>query len=237
MLDDFRNAGAAPQSRRRFGSSLVLSFAVCGAGSFAGIHATRNVQALIDPPPEKPIVLPDSLRPHAEPITVEIHPPAPSANTRHKQPFREPKQVAPVDPPDAPEDLTDVTRDDSAEGSGDAIDVAPAPAPAPPVPPPPPAPIMKPRESGHNRYDRLQYPVGALRRGVEGQVSVRFDVREDGRVDNAVIEWGPPEFHDVVLRAAATWRFMPAMQNGVPVRYRGMVKHVVFRLADASDGR
>jgi len=93
--------------------------------------------------------------------------------------------------------------------------------------------VVKPVDSAGNHYDRLKYPPAAQRKGIEGTVIVMFDLTEQGTVSNAHIVSGPAELHETVLRAAESWRFTPAMQDGKPIRYKGMTKRVVFRLEDA----
>jgi protein TonB len=102
-----------------------------------------------------------------------------------------------------------------------------------PPPPPPPKPEKLTLPVPMSNTDKApNYPKSAQRKGIEGVVTVVFDVLENGTCANAKILNGPEEFHETVLRAVATWRYRPATRGGKPVRHR-MSKRVVFRLDDA----
>ena len=64
------------------------------------------------------------------------------------------------------------------------------------------------------------YPLGAKRRGIEGSVTVRFIVNEQGSVEKTtIIEAQPPDtFEEAVLRCVSGWRFQPGTVDGQPVR-------------------
>ncbi len=64
------------------------------------------------------------------------------------------------------------------------------------------------------------YPLGAKRRGIEGSVTVRFIVNEQGMVEQATIVTSqPPEiFDDSVMRCVSVWRFQPGTVEGHAVR-------------------
>jgi protein TonB len=117
--------------------------------------------------------------------------------------------------------------DGVAGGTGTAA--APPPPLTPPPPPPKIEPLVAPVELGHN--DRPKYSVAARRKGIEGTVVVAFDVLEDGSVGGAQILSGPSELHDCVLRAVASWRFVPAHRGNEKVRFR-KTQSIVFRLDD-----
>jgi protein TonB len=69
------------------------------------------------------------------------------------------------------------------------------------------------------RYVAPEYPAGALKKGVRGDVRVRITVDADGRVSDAVVvQSNPPEIFDAVAVAAARkWRFkaIGARDSGV----------------------
>ena len=73
-----------------------------------------------------------------------------------------------------------------------------------------------------------QYPAGALRNGVEGEVEVEFTVRADGSVaDVEVIRANPRGvFEQSAVRAVLRWQFTPKRENGVtvPVRTRQVIR-------------
>jgi len=227
MLDDFRKSSTATSSRRRFGTSFMMSIALVGAGGAAAVHATTGIKQKEEEKLEQV-----EFAPPPEPPPVEAPPPqeAPKPKPKIK---KAPKL-------EVPKELSKEVLKESDAQLAEAGDVGPVDAnangePAPPPPPPPKkaGPVVKPVDSGSNRYDRLKYPPAAQRKGIEGAVIVMFDVMENGAVANAHIVSGPAEFHETVLKAAASWRFTPAKQDGKPIRYKGMTKRVVFRLEDA----
>ncbi|HEX6571021.1 MAG TPA: energy transducer TonB [Steroidobacteraceae bacterium] len=69
------------------------------------------------------------------------------------------------------------------------------------------------------RYVAPEYPAGALKKGVRGDVRVRITVDAEGRVaDAVVVQSDPPEIFDAVAVAAARkWRFkaIGAKDSGV----------------------
>ncbi len=64
------------------------------------------------------------------------------------------------------------------------------------------------------------YPLGAKRRGIEGTVTVRFIVNEQGTVEQpTIVTSQPPEiFDDTVLRCVSGWHFQSGTVEGHPVR-------------------
>jgi TonB family protein len=62
-----------------------------------------------------------------------------------------------------------------------------------------------------------QYPESERASGAEGRVVVHFEVDERGKVSVISAE-GPTAFRQKALEAMTTWRFMPAMVDGVPRR-------------------
>ena len=68
------------------------------------------------------------------------------------------------------------------------------------------------------------YPEEARSQGLEGFVVVRYDVAADGRVVNArVVRAEPPDlFDDAALSSVRSWRFNPALADGVPQSTKGV---------------
>jgi len=64
------------------------------------------------------------------------------------------------------------------------------------------------------------YPMSARIKGMEGWVTVRFIVNEDGRVSNIkVIKSYPKDrFDDAVISCVSKWRFRPATVEGIKVK-------------------
>lgn len=232
MLDDFSKPSNAPQSRRRFATSLALSLTVCAAGGAAIVHATSGVKPMTFETEPESIPLPPQLRPQEPKLEL---PPSPTTREpridKPKRP-RVPTHIVDSVLPDGNEELVATAPDVTAE-QAPSLEVNLAPAPPPSVAPKRPSPISKPVDGGGNHYDRLKYPPLARRNGVSGVVVVRFDVLTDGSVTHATIVSGPAEFHAVVLAATAEWKFKPAQQDGKAVLYQGLTKNVVFRLEDS----
>lgn len=98
---------------------------------------------------------------------------------------------------------------------------------APPPPPPPPPP--KPKPSGPTRLTENdvapvavsmgapQYPAAAKAAGVEGTVVVKYVVTETGAVTGVQVVRGPSELHAACIAAVQSWRFKPALRDGVPI--------------------
>jgi len=228
MLDDFCPSSNAKQSRKRLGSSVAVAMLLYGVGGAAAVYATAGIHPKAEEE-EKPV----EFAPPPEP-----EPPAPvepeTPKEKPKPKIKKPQVKVPVKISE--EVLQESDKELADAGDVGAVDGTGTNAPAPPPPPPPPkkaGPIARPVASPSNRTDRLKYPPAAERKGVEGTVVVSFDVLENGTVANAHIVSGPAEFHDIVLAAAATWRFTPARQDGKPVRFKGMIQRIQFRLQDA----
>jgi periplasmic protein TonB len=227
MLDDFCQSSTAKQSRKRLGSSVAAAILLYGVGGGAVVYATAGIHPKAEEE-EKPV----DFAPAPEPEPPAPEPEAPKPE-KPKPKIKKPQIKTPVEI--SKEVLAESDNALADAGEVGAVDGTGTNAPPPPPPPPPPkkaGPVTKPVDSGSNRYDRLKYPPAAQRKGIEGAVVVSFDVLENGTVGNARIVSGPDEFHDIVLKAAATWRFTPARQDGKAVRFK-MTKRVVFRLEDA----
>lgn len=85
---------------------------------------------------------------------------------------------------------------------------------------------------------RPQYPPAAEARGIEGLVTVVFDVLADGRVANAqVAASSDPVFHKAAIRAAERFRFRPRVVDGQPVATQGVQTSFRFEMDDAGQPR
>lgn len=78
------------------------------------------------------------------------------------------------------------------------------------------------------------YPPAARAAGIEGEVTVRYDVTATGRVANAVILAAEPlgVFEEAALAAVTSWRFRPPTTRGEPSAAPGRVSVLRFRLGD-----
>jgi TonB family protein len=62
-----------------------------------------------------------------------------------------------------------------------------------------------------------EYPRAAVANGVEGKVVVRAYIDPDGSVKQVTLVSGPKLLSDAAIQAVRSWRFKPALQNGVPI--------------------
>ena len=80
----------------------------------------------------------------------------------------------------------------------------------------------------------LVYPHQARAAGVEGVVRVRYDVTVEGRVANAQVDAADPVgvFDEAALALVRSWRFRPAVEDGVSVAALARVSEIRFQLGD-----
>ncbi len=81
-----------------------------------------------------------------------------------------------------------------------------------------------------------EYPKQALRRGIEGKVTIQFVIRPDGSVDNPVIVNAEPSdiFEEAALEAIQKWKFKQKIVNGVAVEQR-TIQTLAFKLKNRRD--
>ncbi|MXZ43562.1 MAG: energy transducer TonB [Gammaproteobacteria bacterium] len=79
-----------------------------------------------------------------------------------------------------------------------------------------------------------EYPTRALQRGLSGYVIVKFDVTEEGTVENpVVVEAKPPGIFDrSAIRAALKFKYKPKILNGEPVRVRDVHNRIKYELEE-----
>lgn len=77
------------------------------------------------------------------------------------------------------------------------------------------------------------YPPSARARGIEGWVTVQFDVGADGSTRNVtVVEARPPTVFDrETIKAVSGWKYSPKIQDGKPVERKGLQVRLVFDLS------
>lgn len=77
-----------------------------------------------------------------------------------------------------------------------------------------------------------EYPLSALRRGIEGRVIVQFSVLASGQVtDVVVISADPPGIFDrAAIAAVNRWRYRPAVADGRSVASVGLQAAIVFEM-------
>jgi len=113
----------------------------------------------------------------------------------------------------------------------------PAPAASAPAPTSAPAPAAAPPPGTAEEVTPLvdvppNYPRRALSAGIEGEVTLRFTITPDGKVENLRVTASEPPgvFEREARRAASRWRFAPRRENGNAVA-REATKTLYFRLA------
>ena len=83
-----------------------------------------------------------------------------------------------------------------------------------------------------------EYPSGPLAQGKEGWVELSFVISETGDVLEPMIEQssGGEPFERAALRAVEQWKYLPAMENGVPVE-RATKTIIRFQLESGGGGQ
>ncbi len=138
----------------------------------------------------------------------------------------DPVEVTPVDPPlriDPPPELPPPPTQTNNQNTGSGVKLIR-------TPPPPPGPGE--HEIGFPISDgplvaivrvAPEYPTIMSARGVEGFVTVRFDVDADGRTANiSVVESSHSGFERAAVRAAEKFRYRPQIVDGQAVRTSGL---------------
>ena len=81
------------------------------------------------------------------------------------------------------------------------------------------------------------YPAMAKEQGIEGSVTVVYDISQEGQVINLVVIESTPAgvFDDAAVAAVLSWRFNPRMEEGQPVAVAGKRSTVTFKLSGADE--
>lgn len=79
-----------------------------------------------------------------------------------------------------------------------------------------------------------RYPEACIDKGVEGLVTVRFDVTPEGRVTNIAILESPDRcFNQPIISAVRKWRYRPQYgDDGKPIAQPGVTKSFKFELPE-----
>lgn len=72
---------------------------------------------------------------------------------------------------------------------------------------------------------RAEYPQEAKKQKIEGTVTVKIVIGEEGRVISARASSGPELLHDASVAAAYKARFKPSTVNGNPVKVAGAMTY------------
>ena len=77
-----------------------------------------------------------------------------------------------------------------------------------------------------------QYPRNALSRGIEGYVTLEFDITKEGTVENVrVIDADPKNIFDrAAIRAVEKFKYKPKIVNGQPAERYGVQFRMTFQL-------
>ena len=83
------------------------------------------------------------------------------------------------------------------------------------------------------------YPERAQKKGIEGKVTVEYDISLDGSVSNARIIYSEPYgvFEQATLKAIRQFEFQPKMVNHIAVPVKGVTNTFLFRLSNESNHR
>ena len=82
------------------------------------------------------------------------------------------------------------------------------------------------------------YPPQAQAQGLEGEVTVQYDVTDQGVVINAVVvaSSSGQVFDAAALQAVTSWKFTPARRVGVAIAQQALVSTLTFKVGTrASD--
>ena len=82
------------------------------------------------------------------------------------------------------------------------------------------------------------YPPQAQAQGLEGEVTVQYDVTDQGVVINAVVvaSSSGQVFDAAALQAVTSWKFTPARRGGVAIAQQALVSTLTFKVGTrASD--
>jgi protein TonB len=233
MFDDFVTSPGERQTNRRIRRSLAIALVLYGSVGVALVSASNTARQLVkEHLTQVQFVAPPAAKPEPPPPPPPVESPKPKsarAGVAKRAPLKPPDELPTEKPAESDAPLAEATDVGPQEGvlgvaggtGSDSVSSAP--------PPPPPPKLISAKELPGNQQPA--YPKRAERDGIEGDVSVAFDVLENGHVANPQIVKGPPDFHDVVLKVALTWRFQPATLGGKPVKQR-RTKLVSFRLED-----
>jgi protein TonB len=78
------------------------------------------------------------------------------------------------------------------------------------------------------------YPSRAMNRGIQGWVTVQYNVSPAGSVTDARVVAAQPKgyFEDAALKAVGRWRYNPKVEGGVAVERRGLQMTFHFGMED-----
>ena len=76
------------------------------------------------------------------------------------------------------------------------------------------------------------YPPQAQAQGLEGEVTVQYDVTNQGVVINAVVvaSSSGQVFDAAALQAVTSWKFTPARRGGVAIAQQALVSTLTFKV-------
>jgi periplasmic protein TonB len=197
------------------------------------VRAAREPPPLLEPPQAvRPDLIPPESKPPEPPLTPSppAVPRAPQPRVLQTSPARElPKRGRPP-----------TTFDDAVLARVPPVGPEQQEAPTATTPGTPtkeqPKPQASPPRSTGARYGQNPtppYPSEARRRGWEGTVLLMVEIRENGRPERVTIKEssGHSVLDDAALGAVGRWTFVPAQQNGKPVRSVAEVP-IIFSLRE-----
>lgn len=169
---------------------------------------------LLPPPPGLPSIFVDLIAPPPAPPP-KVEPPKPPPPRKQAEPKPLPRQLIAEAPVTTPTDYV-------VPEPPKAVEPAPVPAPPPAPKPAPAGPLRIATELALACPNRRapSYPSVSRRMGESGQVVLRVELDEEGRVASAAVEKssGHPRLDDAAAVAVRTWRCNPPTRDGKPVR-------------------
>jgi len=234
-----------PRRARRAAGALLaaVGFNVLVFSALSALNRTRPLPPLTSEALRFTLVEPPFVRPRPPEPERLLEPEPPPPETLAEEPMEIDAPAAELTPLDLPLVAPDV--------AVPALRIAPVAADPPrrsagarrSPRAPPPTPRKPPARTGTLGAEEVDepprdlairhpvYPSFARRRGLEGHVTVKLLIDEEGRVQQAnVLEVkGHPGFRRAVLRVASSWRFTPPRHRGRRVRVWA-VKTVRFDL-------
>ena len=80
------------------------------------------------------------------------------------------------------------------------------------------------------------YPQELKNSGIEGYVTLKYDVSTEGKVMNVrIVESDPPRvFDESARRTLSTWRFSPELAEGLEKKSIDVISRISFQLSSES---
>lgn len=208
------NTNHQPQAGRRLNWARITGMGFAGAFHIAAFMVVLAPSAPVEGPPPKPdpFVYVDTVKEEPKPPTVVPMPVAPEIETKQEQPRPQPVQPEQQVAIDAPPVIFDTPSD-----MGYVADEQAAPIPTQPKQASEIGPSV---QQSYGYIAKVEYPVRARQKQLEGDVMLRVLVGETG--DPLKVEVETSSGHRVLdmaaLKGVKKWKFNPGFKNGQPIQ-------------------